>query len=72
MAWIACPLRPTMKNAVQIEGLKRNNIGDVLQAVAVADHLPETPLVLDRENLPSASNLGPLLFSATAGICTTT
>jgi hypothetical protein len=53
-----------MKNAVQIEGLKRNNIGDVLQAIAVADHLPEPPLVLDRENLHSASCLGPLLFFA--------
>jgi hypothetical protein len=53
-----------MKNAVQIEGLKRNNIGDVLQAIAVADHLPEPPFVLDRENLLSASCLGPLLFFA--------
>lgn len=53
-----------MTPAVQIEGLKRNNIGDVLQAVAVADHLPEAPVVLDREDLPGAADRGRLLLFA--------
>lgn len=53
-----------MKTAVQIEGLKRNNIGDVFQAIAVADHLPEAPLVLNRENLAAASSRGHILFFA--------
>lgn len=53
-----------MNIAVQIEALKRNNIGDVLQAVAVADHLPDPPLVLDRENLAAAASRERLLFFA--------
>lgn len=53
-----------MNAAVQIEGLKRNNIGDVLQALAVLDHLPSAPVVLDRENLLSAFDRGDLLYFA--------
>lgn len=53
-----------MNIAVQIEGLKRNNIGDVLQAVAVADHLPDPPLVFDRENLAAVPSRERLLFFA--------
>lgn len=53
-----------MSIAVQIEGLRRNNIGDVLQAIAVADYLPKAPAVLDREDLPRASDLGKLLLFA--------
>jgi len=53
-----------MRIAVQIEGLKRNNIGDVFQAIAVTDHLREAPLVLDRENLVAASKFGRTLFFA--------
>ena len=53
-----------MNIAVQIEGLKRNNIGDVLQAVAVADHLPNPPLVLDREDLSAAASHERLLLFA--------
>ncbi len=53
-----------MNAAVQIEGLKRNNIGDVLQALAVLDHLPSAPVVLDRENLMSAFDRGDLLYFA--------
>lgn len=53
-----------MKIAVQIEGTKRNNIGDVFQAMAAADNLPRVDLYLDRENLQSASNEGPILLIA--------
>jgi hypothetical protein len=53
-----------MKIAVQIEGTKRNNIGDVFQAMAVVDHLPHVDLYLDRENLLSAANEGPILLFA--------
>jgi hypothetical protein len=53
-----------MQTAVQIEGLKRNNIGDVLQAFAVADHLTATPVVLDREDLTGAADRGRLLLFA--------
>jgi hypothetical protein len=52
------------KTAIQIEGLKRNNIGDVFQAIAVSDCLPHVDLVLDRENLPSASDKGNILLIA--------
>lgn len=53
-----------MKLAVQIEGQKRNNIGDVFQALAVADHLPKLNLILDREKLPDAVSEGAVLLIA--------
>jgi hypothetical protein len=53
-----------MRIAIQIEGTKRNNMGDVFQAVAVADCLPRIDLVLDRENLSAAADCGELLLIA--------
>lgn len=53
-----------MQAAVQIEGLKRNNIGDVFQALAVADHLKQDYAVLDREKLSNPHSTQPLLLFA--------
>ena len=53
-----------MKIAIQIEGLKRNNIGDVFQALAAADHLPRIDLILDREALPESADEGKVLLIA--------
>jgi hypothetical protein len=64
MEWFLCPVLRIMNIAVQIEGLKRNNIGDVLQAIAVADYLPQAPAVLDREDLPGAAGHGQSLLFA--------
>ncbi len=57
-------MKTVQKLAIQIEGLKRNNIGDVFQAIAVADCLSHVDLVLDRENLISAASSGNILLIA--------
>lgn len=49
---------------IQIEGLKRNNIGDVFQAIAVNDHLNSVGVVIDRENYSNYSNHGKILLIA--------
>lgn len=49
---------------IQIEGLKRNNIGDVFQAIAVSDHLSSVDIVVDRENYTKYRDEGKLLLIA--------
>lgn len=51
-------------SGVQIEGLKRNNIGDVFQAIAVSDHLSSVDIVVDRENYSRYSDKGSVLLIA--------
>jgi hypothetical protein len=53
-----------MKYAVLTEGLLRNNIGDVIQALAAAQFFPEPPCFLDREDLAAAKDLGPIFLIA--------
>ena len=53
-----------MKIAIQIEGFKRNNIGDVFQAIAIKDHLTEVDYVFDREALNQQSDKGSVLLFA--------
>jgi len=45
-----------MKYYYQIEGLLRNNIGDVLQGIVAKQFLPKDALVADRENLKGISS----------------
>lgn len=52
------------KTGIQIEGLKRNNIGDVFQALAAKDHLQQVDVVLDREALPNYKDIGDLVLIA--------
>lgn len=49
-----------MTPAVRIKGLKRKKIGDVLQAVAVAEYLQEAPVALDPKRIASFLERQPL------------
>ncbi len=53
-----------MEYYYQIEGSKRNNIGDVLQGMVAKAFLPDNCLVADRENLADIPKTAPSFFIA--------
>ncbi len=52
-----------MKYYYQIEGLKRNNLGDVIQGLAAKQFLPNDAIAVDRENLKAIENEQGLLIA---------
>lgn len=45
-----------MKYFYQVEGLKRNNLGDLIQGLAAKQYLPKNSMAVDRENLIAVKN----------------